>query len=363
MVLSEILLNQSTPDWKPFDSLQTCILVIDRGSKIRYLNESAEILVGDSLSRVFRKPLSSVFVEAISDNQLDSLARAYNTSLQTHSKMKLFDLELLVPSLRKTCSVDCDVGYLSVADEPFVLLEIHPKKQQNLSVVSSDQVKRKQSIIKGIAHEIRNPLGGIRGAAQLLQSDLGDSDLVEYTEIIISEADRLSRLVERMHATSSIGAPQTGNIHKILERVDLLIRSEFVDGFDMKFDYDPSLPEIMGDEDQLVQATLNIARNAIQACLPQQGKSIITFRSRIDSIVGEDDRHNKVVRVDIEDNGSGISPNIRDHIFEPMVTTRPSGTGLGLSISAEIIRVHNGALTVESEPGYTKFSIYLPISR
>lgn len=352
---------RSQGQWQCIDSLQTCVFMVDDGYRVQILNEAAEALIGKSLSSIAGESLGSLLVESEGYQADEGLMRAIDNCFQLKSPVRLYNLELLIPAMRKSIQADCCVSFVENQKQESLILELHTNKQLNLNSAQAESAKRKQSILKGFAHEVRNPLGGIRGAAQLLAADLENSSLSEYTEIIIREADRLSRLVERMHASASVRTPQSLNIHMILSHVHQLIQSEYADQFQIQTDYDPSLPELVGDEDQLVQAILNIARNAIQAGIEFGRQPIVTFRTRIDRMYGESQQQNRVIRVDIQDNGPGIEGRFLEQVFEPMVTTRPNGTGLGLSIAAEIVSAHDGNLTVTSEPGLTIFSLYLPL--
>lgn len=218
-----------------------------------------------------------------------------------------------------------------------------------------------RAVIRGLAHEIKNPLGGVRGAAQLLARELPNEHLAEYTRVIIREADRLRDLVDRMLGPNQQLDLQPLNIHEILEHVRNLITAESGNRAAIARDYDPSLPEFPGDRAQLIQAVLNIMRNALQAA-DDPGTCQITLRSRSQRqfTVGTR-RHRLVCRVDIIDNGPGIPEDMQHAIFAPMVTGRADGTGLGLSIAQSVINRHGGLLECQSIPGETRFTLYLPM--
>lgn len=218
-----------------------------------------------------------------------------------------------------------------------------------------------RTVIRGLAHEIKNPLGGIRGAAQLLAKELPNEGLKEYTEIIIREADRLRDLVDRLLGSHHQLSLEQLNIHEVLEHVRNLINAESGNRVTINGDYDPSLPELKGDRSQLIQAVLNIMRNALQAAQRPEGCEItLRTRSQRQFTIGAM-RHRLVCRIDITDNGPGVPPELLHAIFVPMVTGKPEGTGLGLSISQSIINRHGGLIECESEPGKTSFTIYLPM--
>ncbi len=216
-------------------------------------------------------------------------------------------------------------------------------------------------LVRGLAHEIKNPLGGLRGAAQLLERMLPDPALMEYTQIIIEQADRLRGLVDRLLGPQRPGEKKWENLHLILEKVRQLVELEAGANLVFERDYDPSLPNILMDTDQIEQALLNIVSNAAQI-LTNQTHGVITLRTRTvhqANIHGQ--RHKLVASIEIIDNGPGIPPELQDTLFYPMVSGREGGTGLGLSISQNLIDQHQGKIEVQSWPGRTVFTIYLPI--
>jgi len=222
-----------------------------------------------------------------------------------------------------------------------------------------------RAMLRGLAHEIKNPLGGVRGAAQLLARELPEPELEEYTRIIIEEADRLRALVDRMLGPNR--RPQLGwvNVHEILEHVRNLVQAEFNGSVSVVRDYDPSLPDLFGDRTQLVQAVLNIARNACEALIESHTASpLLTLRTRAQRqfTIGSQ-RHRLVCRIDLEDNGPGVPENLLSSIFIPMVSGRAEGTGLGLSIAQTIVAQHDGLLECHSRPGETAFNLYLPLEQ
>jgi two-component system nitrogen regulation sensor histidine kinase GlnL len=214
--------------------------------------------------------------------------------------------------------------------------------------------------LRGMAHEIKNPLGGIRGAAQLLERELteGDPGLIEYTRIIIQEADRLRNFIDRMLTSEQKQNIEKANIHEVLEYVCNLVEAEYKQSFKIIRDYDPSLPPLQVDRGQIIQAVLNVMRNAVQAT---GDNGNIWIRSRILRQITLHKRiHRHAVRVDIIDDGPGIPPEIENGIFYPMITGRPEGTGLGLSIAQSLINAHGGLIEYERTDERTIFSIYLP---
>jgi two-component system nitrogen regulation sensor histidine kinase GlnL len=215
-------------------------------------------------------------------------------------------------------------------------------------------------LVRGLAHEIKNPLGGLRGAAQLLDLELHDPELKEYTQIIIAESDRLQGLMDKMLGPNKLPNKKVINIHEVLERVRQLVQAESSGSLTITSDYDPSIPDLLADKDQLIQAILNIAKNAVQAL---NGSGNITIKTRIHRQVNIGRKRYKLaVKCDIIDDGPGIHADMMNQIFYPMITGRADGTGLGLSIAQALINQHNGLIECNSEPGNTAFTIFLPIT-
>ena len=230
------------------------------------------------------------------------------------------------------------------------------------NLINSHQATK--ALVRGVAHEVKNPLGGIRGAAQLLARELQTPALHEYTDIIIAEADRLRNLVDEMLGPRKVPKPAMTNIHEVMERVRTVLMAEAGPGIDIARDYDPSVPDIWCDKDQLIQAMLNIARNAMQALkeFNRQAFPKVTLKTRVlrQFTIGHQ-RHRLVALVQIQDNGPGISKELQETMFYPMISGRANGTGLGLSISQSIINQHQGLIECDSQPGKTLFSMYLPL--
>jgi two-component system nitrogen regulation sensor histidine kinase GlnL len=216
-----------------------------------------------------------------------------------------------------------------------------------------------RQMIRQLAHEIKNPLGGIRGAAQLLGKQLGSEELEEYTNVIIGEADRLASLVDTLLGPGGQPNKEHVNIHELLEYVITLIQAEVGEEIDIHRDYDPGLPAINLDRDQLVQALINLVRNAVVA-LGGQGRITLRSRAIMNFTIG-DTRHKVVASLEVEDDGPGIPDELQDSVFYPLVTNRPDGTGLGLPVAQELINRHNGLIEFESRPGRTVFFVRIPL--
>jgi two-component system, NtrC family, nitrogen regulation sensor histidine kinase GlnL len=240
-----------------------------------------------------------------------------------------------------------------------LLAELRPIEQQlrierEARIESEQQANRE--LIRNLAHEIKNPLGGLRGSAQLLERELERQELREYTQVIIKEADRLQTLMDRMLTPHRTPRLEPVGVHEVLERVRSLVRAEF--GIEIVRDYDPSLPEFLGDREQLIQAVLNIARNSAQV-----GSKHITFKTRaLRQVTILKQRHRLALELQVIDDGPGVPEEIQDRIFNPLVSGREGGTGLGLSLAQTFVHYHHGVIEFESRPGRTIFRILLPLT-
>jgi two-component system nitrogen regulation sensor histidine kinase GlnL len=218
-----------------------------------------------------------------------------------------------------------------------------------------------RQMIRQLAHEIKNPLGGIRGAAQLLERQLGDAELREYTDVVISETDRLAGLVDTLLGPGGPPNKQPVNVHELLEYVVRIIEAEDQRQLNIRRDYDPGLPEIDLDRDQMVQAFMNLVRNAAAAL---DGQGTITLRSRaVTNFTIGDIRHRVIATIEVEDDGPGIPPDLQDSVFYPLVTSKPDGTGLGLPAAQELISRHGGLIEFDSRPGRTVFFVRIPLEQ
>jgi two-component system nitrogen regulation sensor histidine kinase GlnL len=338
------------------ENLNTSVMLVDHELVLRSINPAGELLFALSARQIVGLPMS----ELLPGNP--QLIAAMRQVLDSGHPFTEHGLRLLF-SGKRDVTIDCTVTPLhdeQGASE--LLLEWIPvdrllrlAREENIH----DQHTVSRALIRGLAHEIKNPLGGLRGAAQLLERQLPEKSLKEYTRIIIHEADRLRNLVDRMVGPNTPLKKQAVNIHQIYEHVRSLILAEIPEGIIVERDYDPSIPEFSADAEQLIQAVLNIVRNAAQAL---DNNGIITLRTRIERqhTIGQQ-RHRLVLRAEIEDNGPGITEELREHIFYPMVTGRAEGTGLGLSIAQLIIHQHGGSIECVSRPQQTIFRIYLPL--
>jgi len=338
------------------DSQSTAILILNKKCEVEYLNPAAEAIFGISRKRANGIPLSSVLVDKESDffeRMQDSINKA-----QSWTEHEC----LLRVSDKKEITANCTINPIQIDKEERVLIEIEILDRQLKIMKESHLLKEHQatrSMLRGMAHEIKNPLGGLRGAAQLLEAELGESELTEYTGIIIKEADRLHKLVDRMLGPNMVPNKMLHNIHEVLHHVYSLVSAENGSNIKFRIDYDPSIPTISFDRDLLVQAILNITRNAIRAV---ESDGEIIFKTRVlrrYTINGS--FHKLVACLSVIDNGPGIPEDITEKIFFPMVSGQNNGTGLGLAISQMLINQHNGLIEFESQAGQTEFKIMLPI--
>ncbi|TDR57032.1 two-component system nitrogen regulation sensor histidine kinase GlnL [Halomonas ventosae] len=339
------------------EHLTTAVLLLDGELRLRWMNPAAEALLAISLSRLKGLPLSSLVDGGEEIGELLAKARdEFHPFTQREARLTLVTGEVL--------TVDYTVSPLS-ADE--LLLEVEPRDRL-LRISREEALQTRQETIKvlarGLAHEVKNPLGGIRGAAQLLERDLDDPGLKEFTRIIIEEVDRLRDLVDSMLGPNRMIRHEPLNIHKVLERVRSLLIVE-QPGVWIERDYDPSLPDLSGDESQLIQAVLNVARNAMEA-MTEAGvaspRLTLRTRARRQFTLGAE-RHRLVCEVAIIDNGPGIPESLRETLFYPMVSGRAEGSGLGLSIAQSILHQHQGLIECDSEPGHTQFRLLIPLEK
>lgn len=340
------------------EGMSTVVLLFDADLTLSYINPAGEMLFEQSSRHMLGLP----FVEIIQQRDEISVNK-WIDEIESGQSFTRHEVPLVV-SFDKEISVNLTILPLTNSkDKTEYLLEIIPVERWLRITRDEQRVEQQevtQEILRGLAHEIKNPLGGLRGAAQLLERELPSPDLKEYTQVIISEADRLQALVNRILGPAGLPKLKDINIHEVLERVRSLIKIEVNDGIKIHRDYDPSVPDVKADQDMLIQAFLNIARNACEAL---DGKGNITFKTRVvrKYTIGLQ-RHKLVACIEVIDDGPGIPVDIREKIFFPMVTGRAEGTGLGLAISQSLIQQHDGLIECQSEPGKTVFSVILPIN-
>lgn len=342
------------------DNLSRAVVLINDQLELKYANPSAEMLLEASMRRLSQLPLEEWFV-LCGDEREDIKSCLVTGHPYTRREAKLLTLG------GNTLTVDYSINPIfKPSGESQLLIEIEARDrlmriEREEDLLSQHATAR--SLVRGLAHEIKNPLGGIRGAAQLLERELADPNLHDYTHVIIEEADRLRNLVDRLLGPRKLPKMESVNIHAILERVCSLISAETNQGVEFDRDYDPSIPEFTGDAEQLIQAVLNIVRNSMQALFNSEiDTPVIAIRTRaLRQITLGTECHRLVCCVEIVDNGPGIPKEILSKIFYPMVSGRAEGTGLGLSIAQSIINQHQGLIECETKPGETKFKLFIPL--
>jgi two-component system nitrogen regulation sensor histidine kinase GlnL len=331
--------------------LATAVVALDQDFIVRYANPAAENLLATGAKSLLGQPFLQLFAER------EALERALADALNTHWDYSAQNVTYTRPG-REPLPLACTMARIE-AHGLALLAELRPIEEQlryarEERLVFEQQANRE--LIRNLAHEIKNPLGGLRGSAQLLERELDKRELREYTQVIIKEADRLQRLMDRMLTPHRAPHIEPVSIHEVLERVRSLVSAEF--GADIERDYDPSLPPVLGDREQLIQTVLNIARNAAQA-----GAAHIGFRTRaVRQITILRQRHRLALELQVVDDGPGVPAEIQERIFSPLVSGREGGTGLGLSLAQTYVQYHQGVIEFESRPGRTIFRILLPLA-
>ena len=341
------------------DLLASAVLLIDEHQAIRYINAAGENLLTVSSRGIVGKTVGQVC--RISP----TLQAALENGLHNNWGYTGQNIELKRGD-GETLHLNCTVTPLhpEVAGGMRLLLELQPIEHHLAATREERLIEQQQAnreLIRNLAHEIKNPLGGIRGAAQLLEHELANPSLKEYTQVIIKEADRLQDLMQRLLTPHRPMLPATVNIHEILERVRSLLTPEFPGSLQVRRDYDTSLPELVGDREQLIQAVLNIARNAAQA-MQGEGEIILKTRS-LRQVTLAKKRYRLAMEIKVADNGPGIPDAIRERMFYPLVSGREGGNGLGLTIAQNFIQHHHGTIDCTSRPGSTVFTLRLPVEQ
>jgi two-component system nitrogen regulation sensor histidine kinase GlnL len=333
------------------DLLATAVVILDDEFVVRYANPAAENLLTAGARSLIGQPFLGFFAERT------ELERSLEEARIIHWDYSARNVTY-VRTGREPVPFSCTVTRID-AFGLGLLAELRPIEHELRLAREERQESEQQSnreLIRNLAHEIKNPLGGLRGSAQLLERELERPELREYTPVIIKEADRLQSLMDRMLTPHHAPHIAPVSVHEVLERVRSLGRAEF--GIDIERDYDPSLPELMGDREQLIQAVLNIARNAAQA-----GSKSVTFKTRaVRQLTILRHRNRLALELQVIDDGPGVPEGIQDRIFNPLVSGREGGTGLGLSLAQTFVQYHQGVIEFESRPGRTIFRILLPLT-
>ena len=340
------------------DALATAVILLDRQIRVVKANAAAQALIATSEAMIRGHPLTAFLPGA------HELVDAARRALKEGRSFTERDLTLRSSKL-KEATVDCTVTPVwdRTVEPEYVLLEMNNAERHQRIHLEGNLLTHNDitsTLLRGLAHEIKNPLGGIRGAAQLLERELEDRKQEEYTQIIIGEADRLRMLIDRMLGPLGESQKTVLNIHDVMEHVRQLAEADRECSSECKRDYDPSLPTIFADRDQLIQAFLNLVRNAMQAV--NIGGGTITLRTRVErQFTIRSKLHRLVVLGQVIDSGPGIDPEIATGIFFPLVSGRAYGSGLGLTIAQSLVHRQGGLISFESEPGHTEFSVWLPV--
>lgn len=359
------------------DLLATSVLLINAQGEIEHANAASEDMFGRSRRQLVGQRAAVLFGQPAEIE--GSISRAVSG--------KFADVRQSAQVLRVSGTVEVSVSSVALSGQPWpVLIETREIEQRLLADRNHrlvEEIETHRQLLRNLAHEVKNPLGGLRGAAQLLEAELPEASLTEYTQVIISEADRLQALVDRLIGPQRVPLhAKPVNIHEICERVCALLQAEFRDMVVIVRDYDASMPDVPGDAARLMQAVLNVARNAAQElALFTQAKrapiemmfdeesgtsypvpNTITLRTRVARQVMLAHRQHRLGLVlSIIDNGPGVPEDIRDRLFHPLVTGRAGGTGLGLSLAQDFVQQHGGIIEFDSRPGCTEFRIVLPM--
>ncbi len=339
------------------DQLSTSVLVVDASARILDMNPAAEALLGASATRARNSALTE---------HLPCVARELATMIEAAIERQVTfaqDLNLLAnPYHAEDRIVDCRVTPLPGADTPTAVIEFSDitrrvRVHRENMLLSQHAAGRK--MIRKLAHEIKNPLGGMRGAAQLLARQVDAEELTPYTNVIVAEVDRLAGLVDTLLGPDQQSQKKPTNVHDLLEHVARLTEARVASDVAIKRDYDPGLPNLNLDRDQIIQVLLNLVNNALAATAP--GRTLILRTAATPNLAIGSRFHRMAVSVSVEDDGPGVPDELRDSIFFPMVTGTDGGTGLGLPLAQELVNRHDGLIEFESRPGRTVFHVRLPI--
>ena len=345
--------------FQSFDLLSTLIAVVSTNGSVLFANAALEDALGTSRRTLEGSQFGACFHEPhVLRTAIDGARSNDFATLRYEAFLRRVNHELM--PVQVTLAQGDKTGELIIEMSP---LEHQVRQDREERLI--DQAQANKELIRNLAHEIKNPLGGIRGAAQLLQMEVESRDLIEYTQVIIHEADRLQTLVDRLlaphrrpHVVGDV------NIHEVCERVRSVILAEFPRDLHIERDFDPSIPEFRGDREQLIQATLNIVHNAAQALVERRaaGDAQITFRTRIArQVIFNKQWYRLALELHVIDNGPGVPDTIKDRIFYPLVSGREGGTGLGLTLAQTFVQQHHGVIECDSVPGRTDFKILIPL--
>ena len=340
--------------------LATAVVILDGGYVVRYTNPAAENLLGAGAKSLVGQPFAALFTDSatLEDMLADALAVHWSYRAQTVSFER--------PG-RDPLPLSCVVTPIDVSGTP-LLVELRPIQEQLRQEREErllDQQETTRELLRNLAHEIKNPLGGLRGSAQLLERELDRPELREYTQVIIKEADRLQVLLDRLLTPRRAVQLAAVNIHEVLERVRSLVQAEFPSGISVLRNYDPSVPDLVGDIEQLIQAVLNVVRNAAQALLSGanggRGGTIVLRTRSVRQVTIARQRHKLALELQVIDDGPGVPEEIRDRVFNPLVSGREGGSGIGLALVRTYVQNHGGVVEFDSRPGRNLFTLVLPL--
>jgi two-component system, NtrC family, nitrogen regulation sensor histidine kinase GlnL len=345
----------SQREYSGLDVLATAVIMLNEDFSVSYANPAAQNLFELPARAFAGRSVGDIFENASALIASCDYAAGHNCSYTAH------DVVLNAPN-RARLSLSCTVTPLDTSLARFAVEFQHTPLESKVAKEERwlEQREDNRLFVRNLAHEVRNPLGGIRGAAQLLEGELKSPQLTEYTQVIIKEADRLQSIMDRLLAPSRLLSPCEVNVHEALERARSLVKAEFPAGIVIRRDYDVSLPPVIGHLEQLIQALLNIVRNAAQA-LQNTGTIVLMTRAGRQITLGKK-RHALAIMIQITDNGPGVPDAIEDRIFNPLVSGREGGSGLGLALARELVHQHSGVIECESRPGDTRFTILLPVA-
>ncbi|MEN8176387.1 MAG: nitrogen regulation protein NR(II) [Pseudomonadota bacterium] len=335
-------------------NLTAAVLLFDAQHRLAYINSAGEILLEISARQIRGQPMEALF-DCFDEELIAHIAEAERSGSPFTEREAGFTVG------GRELTVDCTV--VPLAEDPRGLLVEIQQVDRQLRMSREERLiaqhKAARDLVRGLAHEIKNPLGGLRGAAQLLAAELPTTELREYTEVIIQEADRLQKLVDSMLGPRQRPSVAEINLHQVLERVRQLVQAEAGADLVIARDYDPSIPPVHGDPDQLIQAFLNIVGNAARA-VGNRGHILLRSRIQRQFTIGNV-RHRLVAQVEVMDDGPGIPEGLRERLFYPLVTGDEGGFGLGLSIAQSLLNRHRGLIECSSRPGETVFTVLIPL--
>ena len=341
--------------------LKTVVIIIDEHFDILYVNDAALALLETGLKQIHDRKFYEFFLEdGIERSTFEDAFRNREDFSETEVQLFFKDGRCVLTDITATC-FDSDGQRMMLLE----IRQIDKQKKITQETIQHAQQEAARELVRGLAHEIKNPLGGIRGAAQLLEKELTNPDQKEFTQMIVDQSDRLRSLVDRLLGPNSLPQMKWTNIHEVIEKVRAVIFADTLQVIQIERDYDVSIPDLFVDPDMLQQALLNIARNSMQALKSDETpNACIKLKTRIErQSVIKGKRYGLSALISIIDNGPGIPKELKDTVFYPMVTSKHNGSGLGLSIAQNLTNHHDGKIDVESYPGHTEFTLYLPIKK